>query len=287
MARQDHGASDADEGPAAAGAPFERPDTGATVDDPATLVRVAGWLAATPRVAVLTGAGISTESGIPDFRGPQGLWTKDPAAEKLATLQHWLSDRDVRVRGWRQRMETAMWSREPNAGHRALVDLERAGHLDVLVTQNVDGLHHAAGSDPARIVEIHGTVREFACLSCGDRGPIETVMARVEAGDDDPPCLVCGGILKSATISFGQELVPHDLGRAERAAATCDVLLCAGTSLTVMPIAAMADVTLRAGARLVICNAEPTPYDRHAAAGLRGRLGTVLPAIAELVARAG
>jgi NAD-dependent deacetylase len=275
MAPPDHPAA-ADPGPAEA--------PGAATDaDTAPLDTVAGWLAATPRVAVLTGAGISTESGIPDFRGPQGLWTKDPAAEKLATLQHWLSDRDVRVRGWRQRMETAMWSREPNAGHRALVDLERSGHLEVLVTQNVDGLHHAAGSDPDRIVEIHGTVREYACLSCGDRGPIERVVERVRAGEDDPPCRVCGGILKSATISFGQQLVPSDLERAERAASTCDVLLCAGTSLAVVPIAYMAAIALEHGARLVICNAEPTPYDEHAAAILRGRLGTVLPALAELV----
>jgi NAD-dependent deacetylase len=283
MAEPDR-APPAERAPDAPDAPDAGPEV--DVDDPATLELVAGWLEATPRVAVLTGAGISTESGIPDFRGPQGLWTKDPAAEKLATLQHWLSDREVRVRGWRQRMQTAMWSREPNAGHRALVDLERAGHLDVLVTQNVDGLHHAAGSDPSRIVEIHGTVREFACLSCGDRGPIEAVMARVEAGDDDPPCLVCGGILKSATISFGQQLVPHDIERAERAAAACDVLVCAGTSLAVYPVAYMADIALERGARLVICNAEPTSYDRQAAAILRGRLGTVLPALAAKVAAA-
>jgi NAD-dependent deacetylase len=268
-------------------APQDLGPADAVVDDPAVVEQVARWMAATAAVAVLTGAGISTESGIPDFRGPQGLWTKDPAAEKTATLQHWLSSRDVRVRGWRQRIDTSMWARQPNDGHRALADLERSGHLDTLVTQNVDGLHHAAGSSPDRIVEIHGTVRDYACLMCGDRGPIDVVVARVEAGEDDPPCTACGGILKSATISFGQALVADDLARAEDAAIRCDVLLCAGTSLTVHPIAGMADVALAHGADLVICNAEPTPYDGAASAVLRGRLGRVLPALAGRVAELG
>ena len=180
------------------------------------------------RVVVLTGAGISTDSGIADFRGPNGVWTKNPEAEKMATLQAYVSDPELRARAWQNRLTSSMWSAEPNAGHRALVDLERSGRLDLLVTQNIDGLHQKAGSDPARIVEIHGTSLEVMCLSCGDRQPAEGVHDRVRAGETDPACLatvdggpgagsgaVCGGILKSATISFGQSLVAEDLLRAE------------------------------------------------------------------------
>ncbi len=180
------------------------------------------------RVVVLTGAGISTDSGIQDFRGPEGLWTKNPAAERAATIDAYVGDPDVRRRSWRNRLSSPMWDSEPNAGHRALVDLERSGRLDTLVTQNIDGLHQKAGNDPSLVIEIHGTSLDVVCLRCGDRQPCEPVHARVRAGEDDPTCLcpaavgagpgtdpptVCGGILKSATISFGQSLVPEDLIR--------------------------------------------------------------------------
>src|SRR6056297_2198280 len=168
---------------------------------------VRGWIAQAESVAALTGAGISTDSGIPDFRGPKGLWTRDPDAEKMATLQVYMSDPEVRKRSWRWRLETEADKRRPNEGHRALVLLERAGHLDTLVTQIVDALHQAAGSDPARVVEIHGTLQEVECLDCGERAPMARALARVEAGEEDPPCRSCGGMLKSATISFGQGLV--------------------------------------------------------------------------------
>src|SRR5271168_4225022 len=178
------------------------------------------------RVVVLTGAGISTDSGIADFRGPQGVWTKNPEAEKTATLQAYVSDPELRARSWQNRLTSPMWSASPNAGHRALVDLERSGRLDLLVTQNIDGLHLKAGSDPTRIVEIHGTSLDVMCLSCGDRQPAGPVHDRVRAGETDPACSatiggggvggsICGGILKSATISFGQSLVAEDLIRAE------------------------------------------------------------------------
>src|SRR5499427_170020 len=137
------------------------------------------------RVTVLTGAGISTDSGIPDFRGPQGVWTKNPGAEKLATLQNYLADPEVRKRAWQSRLESPTWLAEPNAGHRALVVLERRGKLDTLITQNVDGLHQRAGSSPERVVEIHGTMREANCLSCGERAPIERVLVRLRAGEED------------------------------------------------------------------------------------------------------
>src|SRR5580658_2009542 len=145
-------------------------------------------VAASTRVVVLTGAGISTDSGIPDFRGPNGVWTKNPAAEKMATLQTYMTDADVRRRAWRNRMESPTWDAQPNAGHHALVTLERRGLLETLVTQNVDGLHQAAGSDPDRVVEIHGTMREVMCMSCGTRTPMPEVLARVRAGDEDPVC---------------------------------------------------------------------------------------------------
>jgi NAD-dependent deacetylase len=251
---------------------------------PATdLSDIASWIGEANRVVVLTGAGISTESGIPDFRGPQGVWTRNPEAEKMATLQHYLADRDIRVRAWRTRVDHEAWSAQPNAGHVALADLERKGKVHTLVTQNVDGLHQMAGSSPERIVEIHGTMREVMCMSCGERAPMERALDRVRAGEEDPPCRTCGGILKSATISFGQQLVHGDLERSWDAANGCDLFLAVGTSLVVYPVADLPRVALEAGARLIIVNAEETPYDRLAQAVLRDRIGEVLPQLVELV----
>ncbi|MCS7295847.1 MAG: NAD-dependent deacylase [Chloroflexota bacterium] len=245
--------------------------------------RVADWIRGANCVVVLTGAGISTESGIPDFRGPQGVWTRNPGAERLATIDHYLSSREARVQAWRNRLESPMWRAEPNAGHYALVELERKGKLDTLITQNVDGLHQKAGSSPERVVEIHGTVHRYVCLNCGDGGPIEDVLERVRKGEEDPPCRRCGGILKSATISFGQNLIPEVLERCYRAAQRCDLFLAIGTSLVVYPAAYLPGTALENGARLVIINGEPTPYDDYAHAVLHGRIGEVLPAIVERV----
>jgi len=243
---------------------------------------VAAWLRDARQIVILTGAGISTESGIPDFRGPQGLWTKNPEAEKTATLQYYLSDPEVRIRAWRNRLESGMWDAQPNAGHLALVELERRAALHTLVTQNVDGLHHAAGNSPDRIIEIHGNVRQVKCLSCNWHGPMAETLDRVRAGEEDPRCRECGGILKSATISFGENLVAADLARAQAAAAGSDVFLALGTSLTVYPAAALPEFALANRARLVVVNAQRTPFDPHAAAISRAPLGTVLP---DLVAR--
>jgi len=240
-----------------------------------TVVR--GWIEAAERVVALTGAGVSTDSGIPDFRGPQGVWTRDPEAEKQSTIQHYVADPEVRRRAWRSRLESPAWSAQPNAGHRALVALERRGKLDTLITQNIDGLHQAAGSSPERVVEVHGTMREVVCLACGQRAPMERALARVRAGEDDPPCRTCGGILKSATISFGQSLVPEDLRRAELAARRCDLMLAVGTKLSVWPVAGVVPVAKDAGARVVIVNAEPTEMDGMADAVLRGSIGDILP----------
>lgn len=238
---------------------------------------VQSWIDAAERIAVLTGAGISTDSGIPDFRGPQGLWTKNPQAEKLATLQHYVADAEVRKRAWRSRLESPAWRAEPNDGHRALVTLERRGKLEALITQNVDGLHQLAGSSPAKVIEIHGTMREVVCLDCGERAPMERALARVRAGEEDPPCRACGGVLKSATISFGQGLVPEDLARASAAAQRCDLMLAVGTKLSVWPIAGVVPTAREAGARVVIVNAEPTEMDALADAALRGSISELLP----------
>jgi NAD-dependent deacetylase len=238
---------------------------------------VRGWVTAARRIVGLTGAGISTDSGIPDFRGPQGLWTKNPDAEKMATISHYMGDPEVRKRSWRWRLEMGVDRLEPNPGHRSFVELERRGTLDTLITQNVDGLHQKAGLSQAAIVEIHGTLQEVMCMSCDERAPVERALARVRAGEEDPACRSCGGILKTATVSFGQSLVPEDLRRAERAAQTCDLLLAVGTTLAVYPAAGVVPIAKSAGARIVILNAEPTEMDGLADAVLRGSISEILP----------
>lgn len=244
--------------------------------DGAAISRAADVLAGAASVAVLTGAGISTESGIPDFRGPDGVWTRDPEAEKRSTIQHYLADPQVRRDAWRIRASSEIFDARPNAGHLAITDLDRSGRLHTLVTQNIDGLHVLAGTDPDRIVEVHGTVHRWQCTDCGARGPISDALDRVRAGEPDPGCPICGGIMKSATILFGESLVAADLDRAERAAREADVLVAVGTSLTVYPVAAMVDLAVRSGNPVVIVNAQPTGYDDVAAAVVRGSASTLL-----------
>ena len=251
-----------------------------TALDPAGVDEVRSWLRVAGRVVVLTGAGISTDSGIPDFRGPQGVWTRDPAAQRRATLANELADPELRRQAWRNRLASPAWAAQPNAGHRALVDLERTGRLVALVTQNIDELHQAAGSDPALVVELHGSMRRARCYGCEEEGPMAAVLERVAAGEEDPACRTCGGILSSATVKFGQSLDPAVLERARRAAASCDLLLAAGSSLTVHPAAGLVPTARAAGARVVVLNGEPTPYDAVADAVLRGPLGELLPAVA-------
>jgi len=240
---------------------------------------VAGWIAGSARVTALTGAGISTESGIPDFRGPQGVWTRDPEAAKLVTLDAYVSDPDVRRRAWLSRRDHPAWTARPNAGHEALRRLDQTGRMPALVTQNIDGLHQKAGHDAARVIEVHGTIFEVECLGCADRTTMREALDRVAAGEDDPACLRCGGILKSATISFGQALNPATLQRAANAVAASDLFLAVGTSLQVYPVAGLVDIAARAGARIVIVNAEPTPYDEVADAVIREPIGEALPAM--------
>ncbi|MGY1693910.1 SIR2 family NAD-dependent protein deacylase [Geodermatophilus sp. SYSU D00814] len=235
------------------------------------------WLTGARRITVLTGAGISTDSGIPDYRGPNGVWTRDPDAEKLVTLSYYVTDPEIRRKAWRMRAGMRAGDVAPNAGHRALADLERQGRLRALLTQNVDGLHQAAGSSPRAVLELHGTVHAVECLSCGDRTSMDSALARLDAGEEDPACLVCGGILKSATVSFGQALDGRVLDAAAEAAGDCDVLLAVGTSLVVYPVAGLVEVAAAHGARVVIVNAEPTPYDGLADLVVREPISTALP----------
>lgn len=235
------------------------------------------WLDSAQRVTVLTGAGVSTPSGIPDFRGPNGLWTKDPSAAAMFDIDRYRADADVRRRAWLSRRDHPAWTAEPNPAHHAFVALERSGRLRSLLTQNIDGLHQRAGS--TRVVELHGTLFESSCLDCGYRLPMRDVLARVDAGESDPSCEECGGIQRSATIAFGQSLDPDVLEAAVTASADCDVFLAAGTSLQVNPAAGLCHVALRAGARLVVANGSPTPYDDVAHAVFRDDLTEVLPAL--------
>jgi NAD-dependent deacetylase len=228
-------------------------------------------------VTVLTGAGVSTASGIPDFRGPDGVWTKDPSAAALVDLGRYRADPTLRVRAWQTRRDHPAWTAQPNPAHEALAHFERSGRLLALVTQNIDGLHQRAGS--SAVVELHGTLFWAACLDCGLRTPMGEVLARVDDGDTDPACLRCGGLQRSATVAFGQALDPSVLARAVRAAQQCDVFVAAGTSLQVQPAAGLCGVAVRHGARLVVVNGSPTPYDPHADVVLRGDLTQVLPTL--------
>lgn len=240
------------------------------------------WVAGAERIAVLTGAGISTDSGIPDFRGPNGVWTKDPEAQRMVTITDYLADPAVRIDAWQERLHHPAWTAEPGPGHRALVALERGGRLRAIATQNIDGLHQAAGSDPSLVLELHGTLREAVCLSCGKRTRMRDALDRVERGEPDPACLACGGIQRSATVAFGQSLDPDVLAVAMTAARAADLFIAVGTSLTVQPAASLCTVARDAGARLVIVNAQPTPYDTVADAVLAAPIGEILPAIVDV-----
>jgi NAD-dependent deacetylase len=231
------------------------------------------------RIVVLTGAGISTESGIPDFRGPSGVWTKNPAAEKQSTIEHYLADPALRRTVWRTRLESPAWTAQPNDGHRALVALERRGKLHALVTQNIDELHQRAGQSPERVIEVHGSMRRVMCWSCGRRAPMEEALARVRAGEADPHCLDCDGILKSDTISFGQSLVPAVVERMMAVTAEADLLLAIGTTLQVYPAAGMVPAAADSGAGVIIVNDQPTPLDGLADVVIREPIGAVLTSI--------
>ena len=237
----------------------------------------AAWIRDATSVTVLTGAGISTDSGIPDFRGPQGLWTTNPDAEKASTLDHYLNDRSVREFAWRNRVDSPAWNARPNAGHHALLRLETAGKLVSLITQNIDELHQRCGHDPAKVIEVHGTMWFSRCWTCADRRPMAEALQRVRSGESDPRCVVCSGVLKSDTISFGQALIPEVIAAALGAADACDVLIAAGSSLSVFPAANVVPRAKAAGAKVIIVNGTATKMDRFADALLLGQLSEILP----------
>ncbi|MFF8473833.1 NAD-dependent deacetylase [Streptomyces sp. NPDC015414] len=232
-----------------------------------------------PLVALLSGAGISTDSGIPDYRGPNGLWRRDPEAEKLVTYEYYMADPEIRRRSWQMRRANGARDPGPNAAHRAVAELERTRVPVRVITQNVDGLHQLAGMPARKVLELHGTARSVVCTRCHARGPMEDALARVEAGEDDPPCLTCGGVLKSATVMFGERLDPVVLGEAVAITKACQIFIAVGTSLQVQPAAGLAGVAADHGARLIIVNAEPTPYDELADEIVREPIGTALPAL--------
>ena len=253
--------------------------------DPVGTARTA--IANASRIVVLTGTGISTDSGIPDFRGPEGVWTKDPDAEMLSSFDVWVSDPEVRRRAWASRLTSPFAVAAPNRGHRAITTIDESGRLELLVTQNIDRLHHRAGTSPDRIVEIHGNAHESVCLECGDHQPIDATLARVEAGDPEPLCEAivdghaCGGMLKSATISFGQALIAEDLERAQLAAASCDLLLAVGSTLSVYPVAGLVPLAGASGATLIIVNGDPTAMDGLADLVLHADISTTLDELVE------
>jgi NAD-dependent deacetylase len=243
-------------------------------------------LSTATRVTVLSGAGLSTASGIPDFRGPQGLWTTNPGAEALTDIETYVTDAEIRKLAWQNRLHSPLWSAAPNAGHAALVELERQGRLLGIVTQNIDGLHQAAGSDPQLVVEVHGSAHRSKCLSCGHEQPIGQVLARVADGDLDPRCEAgvhpCGGLLKAATISFGQSLDPTSMPRASDLAMACDVLICLGSTLGVYPVASIVPLAKDQGAKLIICNKGRTSMDDLADVLVDDDLAVVVPALVAL-----
>src|ERR1700722_18275795 len=233
-------------------------------------------------VVILTGAGVSTASGIPDFRGPEGVWTKNPAAEQLSNIDAFTSSADVRERAWSQLLIRSTVEIQPNLAHLAMVAFERTSKLTPLVTQNIDGLHVKAGSDPRLVIEVHGNSRTTRCLRCGNELPTATVLARVAAGARDPHCRAvlenaeCGGLLKTAVVSFGQPLPAGDFARSEYLAKTCDLLICIGSTLSVRPVSGLVPKALDRGAKLIIINAEATPFDDDADVVLRGDIPIVL-----------
>ncbi len=239
--------------------------------------KVRSWIGDAERVVALTGAGISTDSGIPDYRGPQGVWTKNPLAEKMSDIRYYMNDPEVRKLSWQSRLHNPAYDARPNNGHRALVELEKRGKLHALITQNVDGLHQRSGIPAEKVFEVHGNLRRAMCMSCDWRDDMQVVFERLRAGEEDPACSECGGILKSDTISFGQALIHEVIDRALQVAREADVLIAVGSTLQVYPVAGAVPLAKQAGAKLVILNAQATQFDELADAVLNTSIGEALP----------
>jgi len=250
----------------------------------ADLEQVSQWLKEAKRIVVFTGAGISTDSGIPDFRGPNGLWTRNPLAEKTSTLSYYLNDPEVRKVAWEGRVRNFNGTAKPNDGHHALVHMQHAGKLSAVITQNVDGLHQDSGIEPLNVVEVHGTIKFARCWECNERRPMKYFIDRVIAGEEDPHCELCGGVVKSDAILFEQALVPEVIDRAFDEAGRCDVLLAVGSTLAVGPANQVVPRAKASGAKVVIVNGDTTQMDGYAHVLLRGSISPILQA---LVASAG
>lgn len=249
------------------------------------LDRIADWLVRARQGVAFTGAGISTESGIPDFRGPDGFWKRNDQAK--FTIQNYVRDPEHRKERWRQAVQGRSFMRtdtKPNAGHVALARLEQLGCIRGVITQNIDGLHHEAGNE--HVLELHGNAKRIGCLSCGESWPAADVLKRVAEGEDDPSCTYCGGILKSTTISFGQQLPADVIEAAQRWSLEADFFLVVGSSLVVTPAAALPGMAKQMGARLAIVNREPTDQDGRFDVVIHGDAGPTLSEIVTRVERA-
>ncbi|WP_370949993.1 NAD-dependent deacetylase [Amycolatopsis sp. cg5] len=240
------------------------------------------WSDGVTRVAVLTGAGISTASGIPDYRGPDGVWTKDPDAAELFTYANYMADSAVRRRLWRTYADHPAWCAEPNDAHHALAEIDAAGVAVRILTQNIDGLHQRTTLADRKVLELHGSMRSTVCTRCGAKTPTESVLARIPA-EPDPPCRNCGGVLKPAIVLFGQPLDADVLSHARTIAAASGLFLAIGSSLQVEPAASLCSIAVRAGAKLVIINRDPTPYDDEAVEVIREPIAAAVRHIRKFV----
>ena len=239
--------------------------------------KVVQFLRDAKRVVVFTGAGVSTESGISDFRSPDGIWSRyDP---EDFTIQRFIVDKEARKRNWQLRKELIGANYQPNPAHRAIVELEKIGILLCVITQNIDGLHYAAGNSEGKIIELHGTIKFAKCLDCDDRLPTVNVLKRIEQGEEDPHCRKCGGLLKAATVSFGEAMPPDKMQRAEQCSRSCDLFIVVGSSLQVFPAASMPVIAKHNGSKLVIINYTPTEMDPMADVVIHAKAGSAMYAI--------
>ena len=255
-----------------------RLDTSSTSDHNQAVAALIALARPARAISAFTGAGISTESGIPDYRGPGGVWERNAPP----TLSDFRENPETRRQYWADRRERypALRDTEPNAGHRALARLQSAGRLSYVITQNIDGLHQKAGSDPERTIELHGTAHRVRCLDCGASWPAEQIQDRLEL-EPLPSCEMCGGMLRAATVLFGQAMPADALRRAFTVARSSDLMLIVGSSLVVQPAARVPEVAAASGARLAIVNNEPTPLDGLADIVVRASAGAVLSALVD------
>jgi NAD-dependent deacetylase len=251
---------------------------GALTDEVAAL---AALLRESRRAVIFTGAGMSTESGIPDFRSPGGIWTKMMPVE----FQDYVSDPEARRLSWQRRFEMEeTWNKvAPNDGHHAVAELVASSKVSHVITQNIDALHQAGGVPDEKVIELHGNTRHAKCLDCGRRVEIADIRAYFDAHGDAPDCAGCGGIVKTATISFGQPMPQGEMTRAEAAAKACDLMLVLGSSLAVFPAASFPLLAKRNGAGLAILNRDPTPQDRYADLVLNREIGPTMRAVVDIL----